>query len=71
MSMRRSLHATPNCAMPLPVSETDTIRCQVEAGVALVTFNRPERLNAFNAEIGVAPVAAANSRILPRSTGIS
>jgi enoyl-CoA hydratase/carnithine racemase len=36
------------------VSETDTIRCQVDAGVALVTFNRPERLNAFNAEIGVA-----------------
>lgn len=32
--------------------ETETIKCAVEGAVAVITLNRPERMNAFNVRMG-------------------
>lgn len=32
--------------------ETETIKCAVDGGVAVITLNRPERMNAFNVRMG-------------------
>ena len=40
---------------------SDVVRVERDAGVGTIRMNRPERLNAYNGEMGVALLSAASA----------